>query len=109
MSSDLASVMQGMKGPRVWVTVGALSIGATLLGLALQTPSIGIAGCILGSAVLAAIAIYKPKKDIVSLLTPMYAIIIFFGLEQAPTIWTQILFAASITILAIRLEKKFNE
>lgn len=109
MSSDLASAMQRMKGPRVWLTVGALSIGATLLGLALQTPSIGIAGCILGSVMLAAIAFFKPKRDIVSLLTPMYAIIIFYGLEQVPTIWTQILFAVSITILAIRLEIKFNE
>jgi hypothetical protein len=109
MSSDLASVIQGMKGPRVWLTVGALSIGATLLGQVLQTPSIGIAGCIIGSVVLAAIAFFKPKRDIVSLLTPMYAIIIFYGLEMPPTIWTQILFAMSITILAIRLEKKFND
>jgi hypothetical protein len=109
MISDQASMKTMMKGPQVWLSVGAISIGASLLGWALQTDLLGIAGCFLGSILLAAVAYLKPRKDIVALLTPMYAVIIFYGLEMPPTIWTQILFAVSITILAIRLEQRFND
>lgn len=68
----------------------------------------GILGCLLGSFIIAALAYLKPRRDIVSLFAPVYAVIIFYGLENAPTIYTVWLFAASISLLALRLEKRFS-
>jgi hypothetical protein len=65
-------------------------------------------GCILGSFVLAYLAYGKKKRDIVSLLTPVYAIIIFMGLEIAPTLFLQFLYAGSLTVLMYRLHVDFS-
>jgi len=65
-------------------------------------------GCILSSLVLSYLAYLKPKKDIVALLTPVYAVIIFFGLENASTLFLQILYAITITMVLIRLNRRFS-
>lgn len=65
-------------------------------------------GCIAGSFVLAYLAYCKKKQDFVSLLTPVYAIIIFLGLEIQPNLYTQALYAGSLTILLIRLHANFS-
>lgn len=93
----------------LWILVPIVSLGGTALAYAIDIFIIGTIGCFLGSIILAVIAYLKPRRDIVSLLTPMYALIIFLGLETPPTTITQGLYAASITILAIRLEKRFSE
>jgi hypothetical protein len=66
-------------------------------------------GCLAGSFFLAYLAWGKPRKDIVSLLAPLYAVIIFvFAVEMKPTILLQLIFAASLTILVVRLNIKFS-
>jgi hypothetical protein len=66
-------------------------------------------GCLIGSFLLAYLAWGKPRRDIVSLLAPMYAVIIFiFAVEMKPTILLQLLFAASLTVLVVRLNIKFS-
>ena len=108
MASHDTNISDILKRPQIWGSVTAVTLLGIVLGIVLEVPAIGIAGCFLGSCILAASAFMRPKKDIVGILTPMYAIIIFFGLEAAPTIWTQGLFAASIIILAFRLELRFG-
>ncbi len=65
-------------------------------------------GGIAGSFTLAYLAYNKKKQDFVSLLTPIYAIIIFLGLEIQPTILTQILYVGSLTVLLYRLHANFS-
>lgn len=65
-------------------------------------------GCIAGTLVLSYLSLKKEKLDVVSLLTPVYAVIIFTALEIPPTLFLQILFAASITALVIRLHMQFS-
>ncbi|HWQ66439.1 MAG TPA: hypothetical protein VN372_06175 [Methanospirillum sp.] len=65
-------------------------------------------GCLAGSVVLSYLAYIKKKMDIVSLLTPVYAVIIFLGLEIPVNLGLQIMFAGSLTILIIRLHTRFS-
>jgi len=61
------------------------------------------------SILLAALAWTMPKKDIVSLMAPIYALLIFVvPLELQPNLLTQVLFAASISLLVIRLNRSFR-
>lgn len=97
------------------VAIPAVSFGGAALGYGLQVlgviPDAGefYWGCVIGSVLLAYLAWLKPRKDIVSLLAPLYALIIFvIPLELRPNLLLQVLFAASITILMIRLNVRFN-
>jgi hypothetical protein len=65
-------------------------------------------GCIAGSFALAYLAVKKKKLDIVSLLTPVYGIIIFTCLDVTPNLLLQALYAASITALLIRIHQRFS-
>ena len=66
-------------------------------------------GSVAGSFLLAYLAWIKPRKDIVALLAPLYAIIIFIvALEIQPTILLQVLFGASLTVLVVRLNILFS-
>ncbi|MDE4907542.1 hypothetical protein L0665_02780 [Methanogenium marinum] len=70
----------------------------------------GIWGCIISSFILCGIAYLKPKKDLVSLLVPIFAIIIFNPWSEFTTgPIMQILFAITITVIAVRLEKKYSD
>jgi hypothetical protein len=100
-----------------WILVPALSFAgiALMYGFRylLEYPDdsslmVGKLGCLLASFVIAALAYLKPRRDIVSLFAPVYAVIIFFGLENPATDLTVWLFAISISILALRLEKRFS-
>jgi hypothetical protein len=97
------------------VAIPVISFGGTALGLALADQGIisdaGAFswGCLAGSFLLAGLAWIKPRKDIVSLLAPLYAVIIFLlAVEVKPTVILQLLFAASLTILMIRLNIRFS-
>ena len=65
-------------------------------------------GCVFGSFVLCALALLFEKKDIVSILTPVYTLIIFFGMELPWTILLQVLYACTLTFLLWRLLTKFG-
>jgi hypothetical protein len=97
------------------VSIPVLSFGGTGLGLLLQQQGIisdagtFYWGSIIASFLLGYLAWIKPRKDIVSLLAPLYSVIIFlFSVETKPTVLLQLLYAASITILTIRLNRRFS-
>jgi len=82
--------------------------------LPLQTPflslSLGDLGCVLASVAIAVIASGRKKKDIVSLCVPLFALFIFiFPLEAKPGLAMDLIYAATLTALVIRLEKYFPE
>ena len=64
-------------------------------------------GCVVGSCVLAALALLLEKKDIVSIITPFYTAIIFFGIEIPWTIFLQFLYSCTLTVLLWRLLTRF--
>jgi hypothetical protein len=71
---------------------------------------IAASGCILASFILAYLAWIRPKKDIVALTTPLYAVILFvLPSELIPDLILPILYAISLTILLVRLKYKFGE
>jgi len=66
-------------------------------------------GCVAGSFMLGYLAYIKPKKDIVALCAPIYGVIFFLmPVEDTRPIFLQFLFAVSITILLIRLDRRFS-
>jgi hypothetical protein len=97
----------------LWLLVPAFSWGGVLAGVILPfSPpylSFGAIGCVLGSIAIAVLALQKRRKDIVSLCTPIFAVIIFITpLETPPGLLMQVLYAATLTALVIRLEKRFH-
>lgn len=97
------------------VAVPAVSFGSVLLNVLLQQMglladpgSFGI-GQMAGSILLAALAWTMPRKDIVSLIAPIYALLIFVvPLDLQPNLFTQFLFAVSLSVLVIRLNRSFS-
>jgi len=66
-------------------------------------------GCVAGSFMLGYLAYIKPKKDIVALCAPIYGVLFFLvPVEDTRPVWLQFLFAVSITILLIRLDRRFS-
>jgi hypothetical protein len=97
----------------LWILVPALAWGGILAGFLLPfSPPLlpfGSLGCVLGSFAIAALAFARKRKDIVSLCTPIFAVIIFVvPLETRPGLLMQVLYAATLTALVIRLEKRFS-
>ena len=71
----------------------------------IQDIRIASVGCIIASFILAYLAWIRPKKDIVALTTPLYAIILFvLPSELIPDLILPILYAISLTILLVRLK-----
>jgi len=97
------------------IAVPLLSFGGALLGILLWVTDaavdirVSIVGCILASWVLAYLAWIRPKKDIVALTTPIYSFI-FIAVPSDPfsTIVLELLYAASLTILLVRLKYRFG-
>jgi hypothetical protein len=97
------------------IAVPAFSFGGTGIGILLENlgyiedAGLFFWGCLIGAFLLAYLAWGKPRKDIVSLLAPMYAVIIFFATwEMKPTVILQILFNISLTVLVVRLNRRFS-
>ncbi len=67
-------------------------------------------GCVIGSALLAYLAYLKPRRDLVSLCAPLFALVIFIvpG-DLRPNLLTQLLFAATLTVLMIRVNRSFSK
>ena len=69
----------------------------------------GPLGCVLASAAIALLALGRQKKDIVSLCVPVFAIMIFVAPPDTPPgTAIQVLYAASLTGLVLRLERRFS-
>jgi hypothetical protein len=97
---------------RIWILVPLIAFGGVVVSQ-IAPPILsaaGIAGCFLASFLLALLAYRKPKKDIVSLLTPLYAVLIFANPDFDPMLLLQIqvLYAASLTVLVLRLNARFS-
>ena len=106
----------------LWLIVPLVAFGGVVISLSLQSASVdvsgsvaflpvdpGVWGNIIGSFIIAGIAYIKPRRDIVSLLTPVYALIIFLADDQIRGLLVlQVMYAITLTILAIRLEKLYS-
>ncbi|MDD2788986.1 hypothetical protein [Methanoculleus sp.] len=104
-------------GSRVipWIAVPAVSflgIGIELLLASVGFPYAvwaGSAGCVIASCILCYQAYLKPRKDLVSLFTPLFALLILVVPNDLSSgVITQVFFALTITVLAVRVEKMFN-
>ncbi|MGC9435708.1 MAG: hypothetical protein ACP5C4_06470 [Methanomicrobiales archaeon] len=97
-----------------WLMVPALAFGGILLeigapGIPVPIGAGGL-GCVAGSVVLAVLALKKPKKDLVSLFVPMFAVIIFVLPSVFETgLVMQVLFALTLAAVAYRLEVRFSD
>jgi len=100
---------------RHWIAVPAVSFGG--IGIELLLASVGfpyavwagIAGCVAASCILCYQAYLKPRRDLVSLFTPLFAFLIFIMPNEISSgVIVQTLFAGTITFLAVRVEKLFN-
>jgi hypothetical protein len=115
MNPDIHGLSGRVRERGLEVAVPILSFGGTLAGILLwdMGSRFGIQyaaiGCVIGSCILAYLAWIRPKKDIVSLTTPIYAFIFFVvPTDYLPGIVLQFLFAASLTILLVRLKYRFG-
>ncbi len=95
--------------------VPLLSFGGAFLGLVFWMSGIqadvriSIIGCVLASWVLAYLAWMRPRKDIVSLTTPVYSFIFLgFPMDTFSVVILDFLYAASLTILLVRLKSRFG-
>ncbi|WAI01589.1 hypothetical protein [Methanogenium organophilum] len=93
-----------------WVSVPIIAFAGIAIGIIFDMYTIGIWGCIISSFILCGIALLKPKRDLVSLLVPLFAIIIFNPWSEFTTgPLMQILFALTIMVIAVRLEKRYSQ
>jgi len=97
------------------VAVPLLSFGGAFIAILLwrlpvQTDlRITILGCVLASWVLAYLAWIRPKKDIVSLTTPIYSFVFLaVPTDDFSVIILELLYAASLSILLLRLKYRFS-
>ena len=66
-------------------------------------------GCVAASIILAYLAFTRPRKDIVAISTPIYAIIFFLVPSDSTVgIMLMFLYATSLTILLVRLKRRFG-
>lgn len=103
---------------RAWLAVPVVSFGGILISaLAIVAAGdqmlvthpfwvVGRVTCIVASFILGAIAYSTEKKDLVSLMAPLFAVLIFVVGDFSTGPVMQVLFAATITFLAVRLKKE---
>jgi hypothetical protein len=97
------------------VGVPLLSFGGAALAVIFWTTGaeidfrLSILGCVLGSWLLAYLAWIRPKKDIVALTTPIYSFIFLaVPTDSFSAVILELLYAASLTILLVRLKYRFG-
>jgi len=97
------------------LAVPLLSFGGALLAFIILVTNIpldfriSIFGCVLASWVLAYLAWIRPRKDIVALSTPLYSFIfIAIPTDVFSSVVLEMLYAASLTILLVRLKYRFG-
>jgi len=117
-SEDPNQPTQSDKSIHRWLelAVPVVSFGGILIAFSLLAQGyllsfrIAPAGCIIASFILAYLAWIRPKKDIVALTTPLYAIILFvLPSDLIPDLIVPILYAISLTILLVRLKYRFGK
>ena len=98
------------------LAVPVLSLGGALCAIVFSRSGSSIdirffaIGCVLGSVILAYLAWIRPQKDIVALSTPIYSFLFFVApSDMSVTIFLELLYAVSLTILLIRLNLRFGD
>lgn len=67
-------------------------------------------GCLISSFILAYLAWIRPRKDIVAISTPIYGIIFLVSpIEAGAGAVLQLFYAAGLTVLLVRLKRRFSE
>jgi hypothetical protein len=101
---------------RYWyLTPGVAIIGVilTALGITLPLPFLaapGIWGCIIASFLLLGMAFADPRRDLVSMFTPLYAVIFFILPSDIPQeLPLMVLFTVTIIILTARLQWRIRK
>jgi len=111
--SQTTTVSPLIANPRFWLIVPAIAFAGIVLGMVFSGAPVlanaGVYSCVIASFVLGALAFSKPRKDIVAILVPVFAVLIFNPWSEYETgPLTQILFALTITVVAWRLENRFS-
>ncbi len=111
--SQTTTFSLSIDNPRLWLIVPVISFAGIILGFVLSGVPVlensGVYSCVIASFILGVMAFLKPRRDIVALLVPLFAVLIFnpwSAYTTGPV--TQVLFAGTITVVAWRLEKKFS-
>lgn len=98
-----------------YMTPGVAIIGVILsaLGITLPLPFLaepGVWGCIIASFLLCGMAFADPRRDLVSMFTPLYAIIFFIFPSDIPQeLPLMVLFTGTIIILTARLQWRIRK
>lgn len=115
MSADTTKKAE-TKNRMLEYAVPLLGFMGAFLGIVILTFNIAIdiritiIGCLLSSFVLAYLAWIRPRKDVVALSTPLYSIIFLgFPLDDFSTVVLEVMYAASLTALLVRLRNRFGE
>ena len=97
------------------LAIPVCSFGGALLALFFSGSGSSIdiryfgAGCVISSFALAYLAWIRPRKDIVALTTPIYSVIFFIvPSDLSVTIFLELLYSISLTILLIRMKSRFG-
>lgn len=95
--------------------VPLIAFGITIAGILLWKAGFAIdfqyvsIGCLVSSFILAYLAWTRPRKDIVALSTPIYGIVFLSApIEAEAGAILQLFYAAGLTILLIRLKRRFS-
>lgn len=95
--------------------VPLIAFGVTVAGILLWKAGFAVdfqyvsIGCLISSFILAYLAWTRPRKDIVALSTPVYGIVFLSTpIEAGAGAILQLLYAAGLTILLIRLNRRFG-
>ena len=116
MAADL-TVLKTLPKQEIYLSLGVIFLAWGGIVLALLLQYLGIVshagnhpwGCVLASFLIAYLAYIKQKRDIVTLCTPIYAVVIFFGLEaSSPSFLLHILYAATLMVMLLRLHLSFS-
>jgi hypothetical protein len=110
---------KGSPDNRTWfleALVPLLAFGSTIIGIALWEMTglrfeiqYAAAGGFLASCLLAYLAWVRPRKDIVSLTTPLYGFLFFVtAIDYYSGVLLQLFYAVGLTILVIRLHYRFS-
>ena len=109
----VSSVLQDLSAKKkIWVVVPLVSFAGIIIGFLFNENPVmgyfGVAGCIISSFILGGMAFVNEKKDIVALLAPLYAIIIFNPWSEFNTGYVmQVLYSLTILVVTVRFVLRF--
>ncbi|MDD1684124.1 MAG: hypothetical protein LUO98_09860 [Methanoregula sp.] len=113
--TDNSDNVRGTRGMYREALVPVLAFGSTILGIILWNagilPEIQYAGAggFLASCLLAYLAWLRPRKDIVSLTTPIYGFLFMVTpIDYTGGVLLHLLYAGALTVLVIRLHRRFG-